>query len=108
MLLITRVKEVRQRRRIAWYSGKGRRAKRSERLHRHHPRRQGCRKTLCQKRPQWLILPRLNIARRPVIEQADSKNMFLCLPDGNAPSEPVSTAHKESTFQFVVKLLSRI
>src|SRR5580658_7091428 len=48
-----------------------------ERLHRHHPWRDGGGKALTKKRSERLILPRLNIARRPVIQQAHPENVLL-------------------------------
>src|SRR5260370_36393916 len=103
MFPIALIEKVRQWRWIALRAREGSGAKRSERFHRHHPRRKRSRKTLRQERPERLILPSLNVPRRPVINQANSENIFFRLADWNGFSQRISTAHKEAQFKFVIQ-----
>ena len=64
-------------------------------------------KLFARKGPERLILPGLNVARRPVIDQADSENMFFRLGDGNGFSQPISGAYKKPNFQFIVERFGR-
>src|SRR5882672_10905523 len=77
--------------------------KRCERLERHHPwRDRGC-EVLRQKGTQRLVLPRLDIARRPVIQQAQSKDMRLGLCQRYAAAELVPTPDEYAHFQLVIQ-----
>ena len=56
-------------------------AKRRQRLHGHDPGRDGGGKALGQERSQRLIFPGLNVARRPVVEQAQAEDVRFRLGD---------------------------
>ncbi|RYF66813.1 MAG: hypothetical protein EOO22_20425, partial [Comamonadaceae bacterium] len=52
-------------------------AKRRQRFHGHDPRRQRAREILGEERPERLVFPGLQIARRPVVEQAHAEQVLL-------------------------------
>ena len=58
-----------------------RRAKRLERVERDHPRRDRRREALGEKRTERLVFPRLDVARRPVVQQAHAEHVLLGLVD---------------------------
>ena len=51
----------------------GRRAERRQRVQRDDPRRDRRREVLREKRPERLVLPALDVARRPVVHEADAR-----------------------------------
>src|SRR5271154_6940230 len=106
LFLIAWVEEIWQRRGIAFWTREGGGAKGSESFHRDHPWRQGGGKTLCEEWSQRLILPGLNVARRPVVHQADSENVLFCFADGDGFSQGIASAHKKAEFQFVIECLT--
>ena len=54
-----------------------RRAERFERLERHDPWRDRRGEALGEKWTEWLVFPRLDVARRPVVQQAHAEHMLL-------------------------------
>ena len=70
------VGEIRQRRGIAFRPVERGDTERRERLARDDPRRHRGGEILAEERPQWLVFPTLHVARRPVVEQTEAKNMF--------------------------------
>ena len=70
-LLIGRVEQMLHGRRIAGRARRLRSPERGERLRRDHPRRNSGGEVLREKRSERHILPGLDVARRPVIQQAN-------------------------------------
>ncbi len=64
------------------------------------------RKTLGQERTQRLVLPGLDVTRRPVIEQAHPKQVRGGVLDSDGFSQAVSWPDKEARFQFVIQRLA--
>src|SRR5690349_3367070 len=62
---------------------RGGRAEWLERFPRDNPWRDRCRKILGEEGAQRLVFPRLNVARGPVIEEADSDEVIFRLGRGN-------------------------
>src|SRR5437660_8381844 len=74
--VVCRRVEIRQWMRVAERTVE-RDAKRRQRLHCHDPWRQrGC-EIFRQKWPERLVLPRLDVARSPVVEKTDAEQMVL-------------------------------
>ena len=61
------------------------------------------RKVLGEERPQRLVLPRLDVARRPVVQQAESEDPRRRLGGGHRRAERVAAAEKDAEFEFVVE-----
>ncbi len=100
VLLIGRIEQMRQRRRIA---GRARRLgdpERRQRLGRHDPGRDESCEALGQKRAERLRFPGLDIPRRPVVQQAETANVAGRLEIGiGAPislPDPIQTPSSNS------------
>ena len=98
--------QIRQGRRGA-FGPRERNAKRSQRLQRHDPRRNRRREILCQERPQRLVFPSLQIARRPVIEQAQAKDMRLGIRHRNRQPARIARTDEDAEFEFIVQAIAR-
>src|SRR5258705_9836099 len=83
IILVLVRRQIRQRWRIAGRPEKRRNAIRLQGFQRHDPRRDRGREALRQERSEWLILPGLDVARRPVVEKADAEQMVLAVPDAD-------------------------
>ena len=79
--------EMRQRRRIALRPREGRGAEWRQRLRGHHPRRNRGGEILAEEWAERLILPGLDVARGPVVEQAEAENMLGGLADRHGFAE---------------------
>ncbi len=53
-----------------------------------------------------MVFPGLQIARRPVIEQAQAKNVLVCLSDRDTATGFVAFANQNAHFQFEVQALA--
>ena len=67
-----------------------RRAKWLECVERHDPRRDRRRKILREERTERLILPRLDVARRPVVDETQAEDVSLRLIERNRRAERVA------------------
>ncbi|VVN19213.1 hypothetical protein PS676_04212 [Pseudomonas fluorescens] len=101
--LIAFVEQVGQRLRIAFRTRWLRTAERLQRFGCHHPWRDAGNETLRQERPQWLVFPRLDIPRRPVVEQAETGDVIGGLTDGNRVAHLVALADPDTQFQLVIQ-----
>ena len=104
---ILRIVEIRQRRRIVGGPRKRRDTERRQRLLRHHPGRDGGGEILAQERPERLVFPALDIARRPVIEQAEAENVLRRPGDGNGFAEPARHANVEAELELEIEIARR-
>src|SRR3984957_1142998 len=98
--------QIRQGRRGA-LGPRERNAKRSQRLQRHDPWRNRRREILRQERPQRLLFPCLQIARRPVIEQTQAKDMRLGIRHRNRPPARIARTDEDAEFELVVQAIAR-
>ena len=76
---------------------------RLERVERDEPRRDRRRERFAQERPKRLILPRLNVARAPVVYQHNAENVIARGFHRNARADAISRPGDESDFQFDVQ-----
>jgi hypothetical protein len=74
--LVALVQQVRQRLRVAFRARRLGAAERLQRFGGHHPGRDAGDEALGQERPQRLVFPGLDIARRPVVEQAETGDVL--------------------------------
>jgi len=88
---VLRIVEIRQRRRIVGGPRRRRDTERRQRLLRHHPGRYGRGEILAQERPERLVFPALDIARRPVIEQQKPKMCSAALAMGTVSPNRLGT-----------------
>ena len=105
--LIVSIEKISERNRIAFRSRRLRQAKRRERLGSDHPGRDGAMEALCKKRPQRLIFPRLEIARRPVVEQAETRDMIRRLRDRDRRALWIALAYPNAEFEFIIEPAGR-
>src|SRR6185437_16833757 len=68
-----------------------------------HPGRNGGGEALAQERPQRHILPRLDVARAPIIEKYHTKQMIGGGSDRDRLAQLVAWPHEDGHFQFKVK-----
>ena len=83
--------EIRQRRRIAGRMPE-RAAERRERIERDDPRRDRRREVLREERSERLVLPALDVARAPVVEQHEAEHVLLGVTDRHRLAERVPGA----------------
>ena len=88
--------EVGQRRGVARRAREGRDPERRQRLERHHPGRDRGREALGQERAERLVLPRLDVARRPVVHQAEPEQVLLRLAR-SGPARPAGCPARRSS-----------
>src|SRR5690606_13110167 len=82
-----------------------RHAKGGKRLHRNYKGRDRRGKTFGEERPQRLILPRLDVASRPIVYQAQSKYVLLGLADRYGLSQLISLPDKKAELHLVIEIL---
>ena len=92
LALVGLVLQIGKRRRVALRPRWLRRAERRERLGRDDPRRDGGSEVLGQERAERLVLPGLDVARRPVVQQAEAGDMLARLADRDRLAERVARA----------------
>ena len=80
-----------------------RRAKGRQRFERHHPRTDRACKILGEKRAQWLILPALDIARRPVVQETNAKEVIVGVVYCDRFALCVAATDESTQLQFVVE-----
>ena len=88
--------------RSAWLSDPERR----QGLRRDDPGRDGAGEVLGQERTERLVFPRLDVACRPIVQQAVARNVFGGLGDGDRFTESVARTDPDPKFQLVVEPLT--
>src|SRR5579883_85204 len=78
-----------------------------QRFERNHPRRNAGREIFRQKRAERLIFPALNIARRPVVQQTKTRDVFLRPADRDRLAQRVPWSREETYFEFVIEFRGR-
>src|SRR5262245_46653508 len=101
------VVEVRQRLRILGRTLEGRHAERRERLERHHPRADRGREALGEERAERLVLPLLQVASGPVVEQAQAEELALGLRQRDRLAERVAGPEERADLELVVERSAR-
>src|SRR5271155_672056 len=97
--------EIRQRFRIALGMGRGGNTIGLECGHRCDPRRDCRREVLREEGTEWLIFPRLHIARGPVVQQAHAEEVAICIGNWDGRPEKVWLANVKRELEFVVERL---
>ena len=105
--LIVRVGEIRQRGRIAFGPRISRGAERRQRLCGHHPRRDRGAEILAEERPERLIFPGLDVARRPVVEQAIAEHVLGRFADRNGGAELGTHADEGAELELEIEIARR-
>src|SRR5271156_1004854 len=101
--LVVGVKEIWERTGIAVWTGRLRDAEGRQGLRRDDPARSGGHEVLRQEWPKRLVFPSLNVARRPVVEQAVTGNVPRCLRDWDRLAERVSRSDPNAELELVVE-----
>src|SRR5262245_33205167 len=104
---VLKVIEIRERLRIASRPGRRRHPEWRQRLLRHHPGRDRGGEILAQERPERLIFPALDIARRPVVEEAEAEDVLRRLRNGNSVAEPARNADVEAELELEIEIARR-
>ena len=99
--------EVRQGRRIAVGPAERRRAERLQRVECDDPWRYGRREALCQKGAQRLVLPHLDVARRPVVQQAHAEDVLLRPLNRYRFAEIIPRSDEGADLQLVIEPATR-
>src|SRR6185503_11687527 len=102
-LALARVVEIGQRIRIAVGADERRGPERLEGVERDDPRRDRGREVLREKRAERLVLPRLDVARGPVVQEARAEEVVLCGSRRNRRAERVAGADEEAHLELVVQ-----
>src|SRR2546423_10126412 len=104
--LVGFIEEIGKRLRVALGTRKGRTAERRERFQRDDPRRYRRGEALREERPQRLVFPRLDVARRPVVEEYDAEDVLEGILDRDRPTQPAAGADDEAELGFVIEALA--
>src|SRR5215472_11762982 len=96
-----------QRARIAGWPRRLRYAERRQCLGGDYPGRDGAAKALAEEGPQWLRLPLLDVARRPVVEETQPEEMLTGLRDRDRLAERVAWADPDGELELVIELAAR-
>ena len=99
--------EIRQRRGIACGARRERRAEGRQRFERHDPRADRAGKILGEERPEWLILPGLHVARRPVVQDAHAEEIIVDFAEWNRCAHRVAGPDDGGQFKLVVERARR-
>src|SRR5262249_30803653 len=105
--LVRRLEEVGLRRRISRGPARLRRAEGGQGFRRDHPGRDGGKKALAEEGSERLIFPPLNIARRPIVEQAKSGDVVSRLGNGDRRAERVAGSDPNAQLELVVETARR-
>ena len=98
---------MRQRRRIAVRPRESLGAERRQRLRRHHPGRNRGGEILAEERPERLIFPGLDVARRPVVEQAEAENVVRRAADRNGLAKLARRADVNAELELKIEIARR-
>ena len=77
-------------------------AERLERGHGSDPGRDAGGEVFCEEGAEGLVLPGLNVAGGPVVEEADAEEVMVGLRDRDRRAEEAGLADVKCQFQFVV------
>src|SRR5262245_27395658 len=80
-----------------------RRPKRRQRFGSDDPRRDSGEKAFAEEWAQRLVFPRLDVARGPIVQQAESRDVARRVGDGNRCAELVAGADPNSELELVVE-----
>src|SRR5580700_7248344 len=72
-------------------------------LHGDHPRGNGSREILPEKRAQRLVLPTLNITGRPIVQQANSEEVIFRFGDWNGLTDWIAGPEECAELDFVIQ-----
>src|SRR4030095_9487243 len=97
------VPDIRQRRRISRGPRRLRRAERRERFGSDDPGRDGGQKALAQERAERLVFPSLDVARGPIVEQAEPRDVVCRLGDRDRCAECVARADPDTKLELIVE-----
>src|SRR4051812_21819733 len=106
LLAIFVARKIRQWRRVTLWTSECLRTIGHERFHGDDPWRDGRSETLGEEWSERLVLPRLNVARRPIVNETEAEDVLLGLVDRNALAEFVSGADIETDLEFIVETLA--
>ena len=76
--------------------------KRFESSHGSNPGRYCGGEVFCEKGTEGLVLPGLNVARGPVVEETDAEEMMIRFGDEDGGSQKTGRADVKCQFEFVV------
>ncbi len=107
LLLVLLVVEIRQRLRVTLGPRRLGTTEGLQRFGHHDPGRDAGGEALGQEWPQRLVLPGLQVARRPVVEQAEARHMAARLANRNRLAAGVAPADPDTQLQLVVEPLAR-
>jgi hypothetical protein len=99
--------KIRKRSGIGGGAGRGRSPEGFEGSHWGDPRRDGGGEVFCEEGAEGLVLPGLNVAGGPVVEEADAKEMLTGSRDGDGGSQQTRLANVKRQFKFVVQCAGR-
>ena len=105
--LVRRVQEIGQGRRIARRPRRLRHPKRRQRLGSDDPGRDGGQKALAEEGAERLVFPRLDVARRPIVQQAEARDVACRICDGNRYAQLVARSDPNSELELVVETAGR-
>src|SRR5262249_58307426 len=105
--LVRSVQEIGQRGRIARGPRRLRRPERRQRLGSDDPRRDGGEKAFTEEWAQRLVFPRLNVARGPIVEQAESCDVARRVGDGDRCAQLVAEADPNAELELLVETSAR-
>ena len=94
--------EVREGFWIGWGTWGGWGTEGFERGHRGDPWGDGGGEVFCEEGAEGLVLPGLNVAGGPVVEEADTEEMMAGLVDGDWRAEEAGLADIKRQFEFIV------
>ena len=77
-----------------------------EGFERHDPRRYAGGKVFRQKWAEWLVFPRLDIARGPIVEQAQTENVRRRVVERDGRAQIIAHTDVYAQFQFVIHALA--
>src|SRR5205085_11620879 len=101
--LVRGIEEIRKRRGVTGRALRLRRSKRRQCLRRDHPRRDGRAKALAEERAERLGLPSLDVARGPVVEQAEAGEVTGRLRDGNRLPQRVARTDPDAKLELIIE-----
>src|SRR4051812_38952887 len=104
--LVGLVEQVGQGARIFAGPRESRATVRLERIHGHNPGRDRGGEALAEERSQWLVLPSLDVPRRPVVEQYRAEHMLERIANGDRLAQSIAGAGDKAELDLVVEPLA--
>src|SRR6516162_11703807 len=81
--------------------------KRRQRLGSDDPGRDGGEKALAEEGAERLVFPRLDVARGPIVQQAEARDVACRICDGNRCAQLVARSDPNSELELVVETAAR-